>query len=97
MNDLVSSMVTFHRNEGVAIGLAQARKEGFKEGYEEGFKKGFKEGYEEGRMEERKATEQRLKRAARLMSRRDVSNDQIALILSLDQATVDEWLDEGRP
>ena len=97
MNDLVSSMVTFHRNEGVAIGLAQARKEGFKEGYEEGFKKGFKEGYEEGRMEERKATEQRLKRAARLMSRRDVSNDQIALILSLDQATVDEWLDEERP
>ena len=101
MNDLVSSMVTFHRNEGVAIGVSQARKEGFKEGfkegYKEGYKEGFKEGYEEGRMEERKATEQRLKRAARLMSRRDVSNDQIALILSLDQATVDEWLDEERP
>ena len=65
-------MVTFHRNEGIAIGR------------------------EEGRMEERKATEQKLKNAAREMSRRGVSNDQIAIILGLDQATVDEWLDEKR-
>ena len=72
MNDLVSSMVTFHRNEGIAIGR------------------------EEGRMEERKAMEQKLKNAAREMSRRGVSNDQIAIILGLDQATVDEWLDEKR-
>ena len=84
MNDLVSSMVTFHRNEGIAIGLAQGREEG------------VAIGREEGRMEERKAMEQKLKNAAREMSRRGVSNDQIAIILGLDQATVDEWLDEKR-
>ena len=84
MNDLVSSMVTFHRNEGIAIGLAQGREEG------------VAIGREEGRMEERKATEQKLKNATREMSRRGDSNDQIAIILGLDQATVDEWLDEKR-
>ena len=66
----------------------QGFQKGFQQGFEEGFQEGFQQGFEEGRQEVRQ--EGRQKNIEKLLSKGILSPGEIASVLEVDLAWVEE-------